>query len=254
MRDTISWYGCRRDTKDQRDHMFVPKALRLPAKVDLEPDCPPVMDQGSLGSCTAHGTLCAARYELIHNGEKDLDLSRLQLYYDTRAIEHTTKEDAGAEIRNAIKAVSKTGAAHEQLWPYAVKKFAVKPPAPVYKDSKLFHALTYQRVQVSAPLVKAALAGGQPVVIGLTLYESFEGLNVEKTGIVPMPKKTEAAVGGHCMCIIGYGQHKGYFKVRNSWAKDWGDGGNCYIPEAYIGNTILGSDYWVISAFSDGTS
>jgi hypothetical protein len=53
----------------------------------------------------------------------------------------------------------------------------------------------------------------------------------------------------NCMAVIGYGQKKGYFKVRNSWGVDWGDKGNCYFPEAYINSNVLGSDYWVVSVF-----
>src|SRR4051812_46237253 len=46
-----AWYGCKRDLKDARDHMFAPRAVRLPSSVDLRPHCPPVMDQGDLGAC-----------------------------------------------------------------------------------------------------------------------------------------------------------------------------------------------------------
>jgi C1A family cysteine protease len=46
--------------------------------------------------------------------------------------------------------------------------------------------------------------------------------------------------------VVGYGQKPGYFTVRNSWDTNWGDRGDCYIPEAYLGSTTYGSDYWVI--------
>lgn len=227
--------------------MFRPTALRLPASVDLRAHCPPVMDQGELGSCTAHGISGALRYEMISRGQPDVPLSRLQLYYDERAAEGTIKSDAGAEIRDGIKSAGKLGMGHETLWPYAVKKFATKPAAAVYKDALKFRALSYQRVDVNAAALKAALAAGHTPVIGLTLYESFESEAVAKTGMVPMPGKLEAAVGGHCMYVVGYGQKPGYFTVRNSWAADWGDKGDCYFPEAYLGSTLLGSDYWIIT-------
>jgi hypothetical protein len=41
MRQNNAWYGCRRDTKDARDHMFKPMAIRMPAAVDLRAHCPP---------------------------------------------------------------------------------------------------------------------------------------------------------------------------------------------------------------------
>lgn len=240
------WYGCRRDTKDARDHIFRPTVVRLPASVDLRSHCPPILDQGALGSCTGHGITGALRYELISAGHQDVPLSRLQLYYDEREAEGTVHSDAGAEIRDGIKCAAKIGVAHENLWPYVISKFATKPPAKVYKDAVNFTALSYQRVEVSTSALKAAIAQGHTPIVGISVYESFESDSVAKTGVVPMPKTREKMVGGHCMYVVGYGQRPGTFTVRNSWGSDWGDSGDCYIPESYLGGTKYGSDYWII--------
>jgi C1A family cysteine protease len=240
------WYGCRRDTRDARDHLFRPMAMRLPAAVDLRPHCPPVMDQGALGSCTAHGITGALRYAIINANRPDVHLARLQLYYDERVVEGTVASDAGAEIRDGIKVAGKTGVAHETKWPYVIGKFKQKPPAGVYRDALRFTALSYQRVAVDTMHLKAALAGGLPVVIGVSLYASFESDVVTKTGMLPMPKPHEEMIGGHCMYVVGYGQKAGTFTVRNSWNTDWGDKGDLYMPEAYLGSDKYGSDYWVV--------
>jgi hypothetical protein len=121
----------------------------------------------------------------------------LQLYYDERAAEGTVKSDAGAEIRDGIKCAAKIGVGHEKLWPYVIRKFAVKPPAPVYKDAVQFEALSYSRVEVSVSALKRAIAAGHTPVIGLTLYQSFESDAVAKSGMVPMPASHEKAIGGH---------------------------------------------------------
>lgn len=245
----MSWYGCRRDTKDARDHHFTPAAMRLPPAVDLRDHCPPVMDQRNIGSCTAHGITGALRYERIRSGKADVQLSRLQLYYDERAKEGTIESDAGAEIRDGIKCAGKIGVGREALWPYVTRKFRDKPPVAVYQDAVTFEALSYARVDVSAGAIKAAIAMGHVVVIGVTLYSSFESAAVEKNGMVPMPDlKHEQVAGGHCMYVVGYGQRVGRFTVRNSWAADWGDKGDCYFPEQYLGSSKLGSDYWLIKA------
>jgi len=247
MRNPNAWYGCRRDTKDARDHMMPPRAMRIPAAVDLRPHCPGVMDQGQLGSCTAHGITGALRYELMRAGRADVPLARLQLYYDERAIEGTIASDAGAEIRDGIKSANKKGVAHEALWPYRIKKYRTKAPDSVYADARHCKALSYQRVEVNAAALRQAIALGHTPVIGVTLYDSFESEAVAKTGMVPMPAKHEASVGGHCMYVVGYGQKPGHFTVRNSWAADWGDKGDCYFPEAYLGSALYGSDYWIIT-------
>ena len=67
--------------------------------------------------------------------------------------------------------------------------------------------------------------------------------NVAKTGIVPMPDlKKEKLQGGHCMNIIGYDDTKQLFICANSWGKNWGNAGFCYMPYMYILNTSLASD------------
>lgn len=206
------------------------------------------MNQGDLGACTAHAITAALRWHIRKMGGKpDAPLSRLQLYFDERAAEGTADEDAGAEIRTGIKCVKKNGVSYEDAWPYDVKRFTRKPPADLYERTQLFGSLTYERVAVSVTGLKTALASGFPVVIGVSLYESFESEEVEKTGIVPMPDpENEGISGGHCMYAVGYGQKPGYFTVANSWSEEWGDKGYCYIPEKYLGSPNLGDDYWVV--------
>jgi C1A family cysteine protease len=240
------WYGLVPDLPDHRDRIFKPAAVPPDTPVDLRQWCAPVMDQGELGSCTAHGITGALRFALLKAGKADIPMSRLQLYYDERSIEGTTRSDAGAMIRDGIKAAAKKGVAHESLWPYDVKKFTKKPPQTVYKDAKEVEALVYERVSVSVNDLKAAIASGYPVVIGISVYESFESAGTAKTGMIPMPGKKEQLLGGHCMLVVGYGQKPDTFTVRNSWAANWGDKGDCYLPEGYLGSTKYGSDYWLV--------
>lgn len=242
-----AWMGYRRDRRDARDLMFQPRGVMLPARVDLRDDLPDVLDQGTLGSCVLNAGTVALRYCLSRNGQEAPPLSRLQAYYDVRKVEGTLNEDAGCEIRNAIKCAAKTGVGRESLWSYRVKQFKKKPTQPVYKDAVNFNAMEYRRVPVSVAAIKDALAQALPVIFGVELYESFDALEVERTGVVPMPRRGEQPTGGHAMLAVGYGQRKGCITVRNSWGSDWGDNGDCYIPEAYIGSSKYGGDYWVVS-------
>jgi C1A family cysteine protease len=243
---TIPRFGYRRDKLDRRDRMFDHAAVaNLPAVVDLRSNCPAPMDQGELGSCTAHGITAVVRYAMKKAGLSDRPLSRLQLYYDERAIEGTVKIDAGAEIRDGIKSAAKLGVAHEDLWPYVVTKFKTKPPAKVYKDALQFQALTYERVAVDVAAIKAALASGFPVVVGANVFEQFESEQAAHDGVIAVPAAHEQSIGGHCFYLVGYGQKPGYLTARNSWG-DWGDKGDFYLPEAYLGTGGQGSDYWIV--------
>jgi hypothetical protein len=60
MERKVKQYGWVPDLPDARDHMYAapqPVLATLPSKADLRPQCPPVLDQGALGSCTANAIL-----------------------------------------------------------------------------------------------------------------------------------------------------------------------------------------------------
>jgi C1A family cysteine protease len=89
------------------------------------------------------------------------------------------------------------------------------------------------------------LATGLPIVIGFTVYESFESSTVASTGMVPMPGHHEKQVGGHCVVLVGYDDSQSMFIVRNSWGTSWGMAGYFMMPYAYLTNPRLSSDFWM---------
>ncbi len=248
----IKWYGWVPDIPDHRDKMYsapmqVLKAL--PSKVDLRPKCPPVYDQGQLGSCTANAIGAALEFEQIKQGEKEFAPSRLFIYYNERAMEHTVNEDAGAMIRDGIKSVANLGAPPEDPdWPYVISKFKTKPPKKAYTDGLKYQAILYQRLTQQADQLKGCLASGYPFVFGISVYESFESQAVAKTGRVPMPKSTEKNLGGHAIMAVGYDDSQKRFIIRNSWGTDWGMKGYFTLPYDYVLDENLADDFWTIKS------
>jgi len=110
-------------------------------------------------------------------------------------MEGTVTEDAGASIRDGIKSVGAQGACPESEWPYNPRKFAVKPPKQCYADALKAKAIHYSSVPQDLNSIKAALASGRGVVLGISVYESFESDAVAKTGLVPMPQADESLRG-----------------------------------------------------------
>src|SRR5262249_51216165 len=147
----------------------------LPNKVDLRPQCPPVYDQGQLGSCTANAIGAALQFDQIKQGQQSFAPSRLFIYYNERVMEHTVNDDAGAMIRDGIKSVAKLGAPPEVPdWPYVISKFKTKPPAIAYTHALKYQAILYQRLVQNLDQLKGCLAAGFPFVFGIAVYESFE--------------------------------------------------------------------------------
>jgi C1A family cysteine protease len=250
IRRKIKRYGWIPDLPDRRDRVFTtPRAtLRaLPPRVNLTDLCPPVYDQGQLGSCTAQAIAGALQFDQARQAQADVFTpSRLFIYYNERVIEGTVSEDAGAMLRDGIKSVAKQGAAHETLWPYVIPRFTREPGAAVYRDAALHQALLYQRVVQTEMELKGCLASGYPFVFGFCVYESFEGANVEKTGVVPMPAPRESVLGGHAVMAVGYDDRDRRFLVRNSWGAGWGRRGYGTMPYEYLTDNDLAADLWTI--------
>lgn len=244
-------YGYKKDSYDHRDFLraFNPAAI-LPAAVDLRTKVKlPIYDQGQLGSCTSQA-LATAHYfaqKTTKGSGTAIKPSRLCIYYREREIEGTILEDSGAMIRDGIKALANGGVCPESMWPYNVKKFTQAPPAVAVAQEKNHKILKYERVQSNSLAVKQAIAAGDPVVVGIMLYASFESDATLRTGIVPMPKRNEQVLGGHAVILVGYDDTKQMFTLQNSWGTSVGDKGYFYLPYKYI-DLGLGSDFWTIKA------
>jgi len=247
----IKRYGWVADTPDLRDHVYsapVTYLVKLPPKIDLRPQCPKVIyDQGQLGSCTGNAIACAIQFERLKQKLKpDFVPSRLFIYYNERSMEGTVASDSGAQIRDGIKSVAKLGDCPETEWPYKIEKFSTRPSSKCYRDARKYKAVLYQRVAQALNQMKGCLASGYPFVFGFSVYESFEGPKVAKTGVVPMPSPQEKQFGGHAVIAVGYDDSQQRFIVRNSWGASWGMGGYFTIPYAYLTDDNLAADFWTV--------
>jgi C1A family cysteine protease len=242
-------YGWLPDLPDHRDFLYAaPAAIvkKLPAAIDLRSACPPVYDQGQLGSCTANAIGGAIQFELIKQKAPVFMPSRLFIYYNERVIEHTVNSDSGAMIRDGVKTANKQGVCSENLWPYNTSEFAQKPFSTCYTEALKHQVLSYHRLTQTVDQMKGCLADGYPFVFGFTVYESFESQQVAKTGVLNMPKPSEGVVGGHAVLSVGYDDKSKRFIVRNSWADTWGQKGYFTIPYDYLLNANLSNDFWTI--------
>jgi len=243
-------YGWIPDLPDRRDRIYAapPVTLReLPPRVDLRDGCPAIYDQGLLGSCTAQAIAAVLQFHQARQRQADVFTpSRLFIYYNERVVLGTVDEDSGAMLRDGIKSVAKQGAPHEALWPHVIARFRVKPNAAAYRDGELHEALLYERLIQVIDQLKGCLAAGFPFVFGFSVYESFEGSAVRRTGTVPMPRRSEALLGGHAVVAVGYDESRRVFLIRNSWGTAWGRQGYGTMPYDYLLDAGLSDDLWTI--------
>ncbi|MBU4212639.1 MAG: C1 family peptidase [Kiritimatiellae bacterium] len=252
------------DVPDTRDIPFtavfrVPR--KLPARADLRAGCSPVEDQESLGSCTAQALVGALEFlqlrSLLSPSDKSKianpkskisrfrDLSRLFVYYNERAAIGTVQEDSGAMLRTGIKTLKAQGVCRECLWPYAIRRFTVKPTAACFAEAADHQVTAYQRLNALAEM-KACLAMGLPFVFGFAVYEHVMSAAVARTGRIRLPGKSERMLGGHAVMAVGYQESTRMVLFRNSWGVAWGQAGCGQMPYAYLESRELSDDFWCI--------
>jgi C1A family cysteine protease len=235
------------DRPDHRDLWYAAPALvlsQLPPRVDLRPRCPPVYDQGRLGSCTANALAAAIQFDRMRQRLDPFRPSRLFIYYNERAMEGTVRIDAGAAIRDGVKSVGRLGDCPERDWPYVPARFAVKPSAPAYARALRYRAVHYHRIAHELPQMKSCLAEGFPFVFGISIYWNFPVHST--TGVIPMPGHADPAHDGHVIVAVGYDDRRRVFLIRNSWGVRWGRRGYGTIPYEYLLRRDLSQDFWSI--------
>lgn len=235
-------YGCRPDTKDVRDLKFRDsqhfKLMKLPNSVDLTSKLPPCWDQGELGSCTGHGSVGAMVF--IH---PDKMFSRLDAYFNARVIEGDIDQDNGAQIRDVVMGLVKTGVCDESVWPYDISTFATPPALDTAVMTKVSQYLRCDNLDE----VRNSLAQGFPVIIGFTVFSNFESAEMVKHGILHTPGWFDKNLGGHCVLVTGYDDTAQQVTIRNSWGTEWGPfQGNFRMGYDYFHHLV--SDMWTIRA------
>lgn len=243
------------------------KALTVaPPKYSIQ--CPPVRDQGQIGSCTA---FCGAEtdeilqyYKSGSPGTSWLNLSPAFVYYCERVLilKQKITVDNGAYMVNIPQALHSYGDCPEGDYPYPTngsnKSTAYKtaPSSTATSDAIPYETgPTYGQVnQGDVAGAKLLIANNTPVMMGFNVYDTsaytlFEGLNTKNFVYNPLTStgtlvKGASLLGGHATPLIGYddnylGTGVGAFLVQNSWGTSWGNKGYFYIPYSVFQSTKI---------------
>lgn len=266
-RPLLNWQHPSKPAPDHKRYSLLlpdgPLKESLPVKVDLRSGFPAIFDQKSLGSCTAQAWCALLDFmelfdlkdglsdaEIFELGKFD-PISRLFFYWAERSVLHSVNSDSGAELSTGAEVVESIGFCRESMWPYKISKFKMTPPVAAKVEASLHR--DRRPYSLDATHLKNCLAAGFPFVGGITVYDSMESEDVAESGLIPMPQKGDKEAGGHAICIGGYDdsikifpESKGSYLLRNSWGVDWGQKGWAWIPQEFIENSELSSDFWTL--------
>ena len=99
---------------------------------------------------------------------------------------------------------------------------------PVSGSTSAHKIAAYYAVPVTQAAIQSAIMSFGPVLVSTPWYQSW--FTPTSAGVLTPPDRV---VGGHEILAVGWdarGLH-----LRNSWGSDWGLGGDCFLPWAFLG-------------------
>lgn len=226
--------GCLKDLKDLRDIPMglVLPPIPLPAKINYTKNMTRVRDQGDEGTCVAFASVTGVKeYQDTKEYGKSIELSPRYLYNLCKKNDGAPDTE-GTYPRVAMKMLLKYGTSPENFWPYKPHQ-TDKPKSGASKAAIKYRIKAYARLKTALEMKRSLVING-PFLAGVDVYDSWFAKDVDRTGIIPMPKKSGQYQGGHAICITGYDDSKKLLKFKNSWGGGWGDKGYGYLSYDYM--------------------
>jgi hypothetical protein len=193
------------DPRDQRylladeplTDLVVRRASHLWAYFDLP------LNQGNTGTCVGHGW----KHFLISAPIIQSDVNAAPRAFDIYdyAIAHDEWTDNDNDTDRQYGTSVRAGAKALQAWGYLA----------TYRWATSVDEMANWLAGLDA---EGRFVGG-PVVIGINFYESMFDLDAE--GFMRITEGSPLA-GGHCMCLLGWNEKRGFVYGINSWGIDWG--------------------------------
>jgi uncharacterized protein (TIGR02145 family) len=209
----------------------------LAASVNL--NTPPVVNQGSEGSCVAFGTTYAGRSIMWKKNHTTSSYSQSVNIFSPEYVYNQTKVStscaSGSYVTSALNLLKSQGVCRWSVMPYVDGDCSTLPNQSQTTDASSYKIIDYGTVAIDLMTIKAQIASGIPVIVAGPVYTNFDAL---KEGEV-LKAVSGTSRGSHCYCVIGYDDAKNAFKFQNSWGTTaWTTSGYGWIDYAYI------TDWW----------
>ena len=197
----------------------------LPVFVDLGGRFPVAGHQGKQGSCVAWAVGYAARSYYNSAPESGPLLTAYEIPSPAYIYDSIRRPgyscDRGARISDALNLLMKGAVAHAE-YRYD-PDLCRRPGASMVAIATRFRIAEWRVVDTGRlDQVKAELANGHPVIIGMRDNRAFHRLRGRRIWRAGYPEEKD---GHHAITVVGYSERGQYFKVMNSWGTGWGSRG-----------------------------
>ncbi len=220
-----------------------PEPRPIPASTDLRQYLPSILDQGQRPTCLAFAVTAA--HELSRAGGLAVkeDLSEEALYWGCKRRDRD--RIPGTSFVSATAALARPGQPLEAVWPYdPTRDDTISYTPTVRLGGPGWHRTRLVRIRLSTDRLRAELAGGRAIALGVVLTAGFLMPNGDR---IPPPRPGEPTFGRHAVLSVGYqdgypDSNDGALIIRNSWGDTWANGGYAWLPYAYV--EALGREAW----------
>lgn len=222
-------------------------------------------DQGTQGSCDGNSDASVGERLFRYFKGFAITFSAAYSYYRIREYEGTLDQgDCGGQIVSAQivsdgnPGAGGTGYCPEALMPYDENDWTSAPSDAATAAAKTYPSGSYHNMGNVLGNIKACIASGYSFQIGIAVYDSFEGDEASKSGLIPFPSSTETLLGYHALhCGMVFddsikcpgSQHAGAVMFQNSWSNTWGcecpisnEGGFGWLSYDYLTSQALTTD------------
>ncbi len=218
--------------------------------VDLRQYFTEIKDQGNLGTCSVFSLVSIYEY-ILKKTNREHDLSERFVYYNVLN-DAGCINDTGASLYGVVESITKYGTCLEEFCKYDIAQYQLAPSVEAYTNAETHKIKCAKNIKINRTDIMSALSEGYPIAISLKIYDSF-GIN--NNGFVFRPSDEEieeGKYGNHAMVICGYSTDDKVYIVRNSWGKEFGDQGYCYIPFSYIEDSNFTNSACIITSINEG--
>lgn len=210
----------------------------LPSSVDLSSKFPPVGNQGRLGSCVTFAITYA--YKTYQEGlDQKWDVSTNDHIFSPAYVYNQVHADnspggGGCNFSTVFNLLKRQGCTTLSDMPYdgTPNGWKTQPTEAQRANAAKYKAKSWYRAQSGDyNEIKAHIAAGNAVVIGIDVYPDFDRLSPSNPIYDDASGKSR---GGHALCVAGYDDSKRAIKIVNSWGTKWGFDGYGWISYDYI--------------------
>lgn len=222
--------GALRDKPDERDYIYSPACatpIKYPENFQLHQV--KIKNQGSVNSCVAHSIATIKEIQEYYDTNATLEFSVGWIYGYRVGSQY---KGQGMYPREALNNLVKYG---DVEWKYFPENLEINEVLPLInkrksqclQKAKPYRCIAYARVTSTNDVKNCLYNSKSPVLISCNIFDSF--YKTGKNGIVSLKRDTDR--GNHAMVIVGWKKINNgeYWIVQNSWGKEWGDNGYCYI-------------------------